>query len=444
MGNRAKQIALGAASALALMAAPASAQLVDRSNSASTGTTVTDIQIADTPQTFLDDQVLAEALKKAADAQIVSGSAFNKGDVAGAARAAFGSSAANIIGNFNLDEVPGLEFTTAGNKIAAEQDGTRNLATINQERSRGGWAVVNQAGEDNSTAITQADTRAPGEASRNRAYVGQIGSATPSGSGLYSNTAEIVQTHSSFDPTRAVASGINDPNNATIQQGGTRDLNLRDVPVSATARSAQNRARIEQTGAGNDGVIQQGLETAALYAFELGDQVGRNNRAIMTQVGIGNRAVILQEDDANAITRQYGSDNEAFVSQNGDVLDGGQYSLIEQGAPELPDVNSNVAVVFQRGILQESLVRQLSSRNQAFVNQTAESGYAKSAIEQRGGTDNFASVFQSAPSSTVDQGVYSAIVQNGNSNEAWVSQRVASSASAISQTGDRNFASVRQ
>lgn len=444
MSNRAKQIALGAVSALALFAAPASAQLVDRSNSASTGTTVTDIQIADTPQAFLDDQVLAEALRKSFDQALVSGSAFNKGDASGAVRAAFGSSASQIIGNFRLDAVPGLGFQAAGNKIAAEQDGQRNLATINQERSAGGWAVINQAGEDNSTAITQEDTRAAGETSRNRAYVGQIGSATPSGSGLYSNTAEVVQTHSSFDPTRAIASGINNPNNATIQQGGTRDLNLRQVPVSATARSSQNRARIEQTGAGNDGVIQQGLETAALYAFELGDQVGRNNRAILQQVGIGNRAVILQEDDANAITRQYGSDNEAFVSQNGDVLDGGQYSVIEQGAPELPDVNSNVAVVFQRGILQESLVRQLSSRNQAFVNQTAESGYAKSAIEQRGGTDNFASVYQWSNSSTVNEGVASSILQNGTANEAWVSQRVASSASVISQTGDRNFASVRQ
>lgn len=444
MGNRAKLIALGAASALAFYAATATAQVVDRSNTASTGTTVTDIQIADTPQTFLDDQVLSEALRKSAEMSLVSGSAFNKGDAAGAVRAAFGSSANDIIGSFNLDQVPGLEFTTAGNKIAAEQDGQRNLATINQERSRGGWAVVNQAGEDNSTAITQADTRAPGEASRDRAYVGQIGSATPSGSNLYSNTAEVVQTHRSFDPTSAVFSGINNPNNATIQQGGTRDLNLRQVPVSVTARSSQNRARVEQEGAGNDGVIQQGLETAALYAFELGDQVGRNNRAILTQVGIGNRAVILQEDDTNAITRQYGSDNEAFVRQDGDVLDGGQFSVIEQGLPESPDVNGNFAVVFQRGILQESLIRQLSSRNQAYVNQTAESGYAKSAIEQRGGNDNFASVQQTASASTVDEGVFSAILQNGAGNEAWVSQRIASSSSYISQTGDTNFARVRQ
>lgn len=444
MSNRAKQIALGAVSALALHAASASAQLVDRGNNASTGTTVTDIQIADTPQTFLDDQVLAEALRKSAEMSIVSKSAFNKGDAAGAVRAAFGSSAGQIIGSFNLDQVPGLGFGTVGNKIAAEQDGTRNLATINQERSAGGWAVVNQAGEDSSTAITQADTRAPGEESRNRAYVGQVGFAAPSGSGLFSNTAEVVQTHRSFDPTRASFTGINDVNNATIQQGGTRDLNLRQVPVTAAARSAQNRARIEQTGAGNDGVIQQGLETAALYAFELGDQVGRNNRAILQQVGIGNRAVILQEDDTNAITRQYGSDNEAFVRQDGDVLDGGQYSVIEQGAPELPDVSGNIATVFQRGILQESTIRQFSSRNQAYVSQTAESGYAKSEIEQRGGTDNFASVQQTAPARTVDEGVVSAILQDGSGNEAWVSQRVTSSVSMISQFGDRNFARVQQ
>lgn len=444
MSNRAKQIALGAMSVLTLYATMSTAQVVDLGNSSSAATTVTDLQIADTPQTFLDDQVLAEALRKSFDDAIVSGSAFNKGDASGAVRAAFGSSADDIIGSFNLDQVPGLEFTTAGNKIAAEQDGTRNLATINQERSAGGWAVVNQAGEDNSTAITQADTRAPGEASRNRAYVGQVGFATPSGSDLYSNTAEIVQTHRSFDPTSAAFSGINNPNNATIQQGGTRDLDLRQVPVTTSALSAQNRARIEQEGAGNDGVIQQGLETAALYAFELGDQVGRNNRAILTQVGIGNRAVILQEDDTNAITRQYGSDNEAFVRQDGDVLDGGQFSVIEQGLPESPEVNGNFAVVFQRGILQESLIRQLSSRNQAYVNQTAESGYAKSAIEQRGGSDNFASVQQTAFAKTVDEGVISSILQNGSGNEAWVSQRIASSASAISQTGEANFARVSQ
>jgi hypothetical protein len=214
--------------------------------------------------------------------------------------------------------------------------------------------------------------------------------------------------------------------------------------VQYNAVAARNDALIEQEGAENDGVIQQGAETANTFVYETGDTIGRNNRAILRQVGYGNRGVILQEDDANAITVQYGSDNLAFVRQDGDVLDGGQYSLIEQGKLEAGDVNNNFAVVFQRGILQESTIRQTSNKNDAHVYQTAESAYAKSTIEQGGGNGNFASVIQSAPAITVADGVWSSILQNGSSNDAYVSQTIVSSRSAITQSGNGNFARVRQ
>jgi hypothetical protein len=304
--------------------------------------------------------------------------------------------------------------------------------------------VINQAGEDNATLIEQADTRAPGQRSLNRAYVGQVGSAVGSGSLLYSNYARVQQTHRSFDLSAGAFSGNNLANNATIQQGGFRDIALREVPVQFNAVAARNDALIEQEGAENDAVIQQGAESPNTFAFEVGDTIGRNNRAIVRQVGYGNRGVILQEDDANAITHQYGSDNLAFVRQDGDVYDGGQYSLIEQGRLENGDVSGNFASVFQRGILQESTIRQNSNGNDAHVYQTAESGYARSTITQGGGNGNYASVLQSAAAGTVDMAVVSLISQSGASNEAFVSQRTAGSYSTVAQGGDRNFAQVRQ
>lgn len=420
--------------------------------SAGDGILVTDIQIADTPQSFIQDQVLANALGKSQDAGLVSDNApdrsdvraFNKGDVRGAIIAAFNSSAQSIIGSFNLDQVPGLQFTTVGNKTAVEQDGLRNLADINQAAGNAGWSVINQAGEDNATLIEQADTRAPGQRSLNRAYVGQVGSAVGSGSLIYSNYARVQQTHRSFDLSAGAFSGNNLANNATIQQGGFRDIALREVPVQFNAVAARNDALIEQEGAENDAVIQQGAESPNTFAFEVGDTIGRNNRAIVRQVGYGNRGVILQEDDANAITHQYGSDNLAFVRQDGDVYDGGQYSLIEQGRLENGDVSGNFASVFQRGILQESTIRQNSNGNDAHVYQTAESGYARSTITQGGGNGNYASVLQSAAAGTVDMAVVSLISQSGASNEAFVSQRTAGSYSTVAQGGDRNFAQVRQ
>ena len=446
-GKMLRPICMGAA--LGLLAVPsAHAQTI----TAGDGILVTDIQIADTPQSFIQDQVLANALGKSQDAGLVSDNVpdrsdvrgFNKGDVRGAVIAAFNSSAASIIGNFRLNEVPGLQFTTLGNKAAVEQDGLRNLANINQAAGNAGWSVVNQAGEDNATLIEQADTRTPGQRSLNRAYVGQVGSTIGSGSLLYSNYGRIQQTHRSFDLTARARNGDNLTNNATIQQGGFRDITLREVPVQYNAVAARNDALIEQDGAGNDAVIQQGAESPNTFAFEVGDTIGRNNRAIVRQVGYGNRGVILQEDDANAITLQYGSDNLAFVRQDGDVLDGGQYSLIEQGRLENGDVSANFASVFQRGILQESTIRQSSNGNDAHVYQTAESGYAKSTIEQGGGNGNYASVLQSAVAGTVDMAVVSLIAQSGASNEAFVSQRTAGSYSIVAQNGDRNFAQVRQ
>ncbi|WP_152639811.1 hypothetical protein [Sphingobium bisphenolivorans] len=449
MRNRTKLQVMGMSTALALsLASPALAQTI----SAGDGILITEIQIADTPQSFIQDQVLANALGKSQDVGIVSDNVpdrsdvqgFNKGDVRGAIIAAFNSSAQSIIGSFNLDQVPGLQFTTVGNKVAVEQDGLRNLADINQAAGNAGWAVVNQAGEDNATLIEQADTRAPGQRSLNRAYVGQVGSAVQSGALLYSNYGRIQQTHRSFDLTAGRFSGNNLANNATIQQGGFRDVSLREVPVQFNAVAARNDALIEQEGAENDAVIQQGAENPNTFAFEIGDAIGRNNRAIVRQVGYGNRGVILQEDDANAITHQYGSDNLAFTRQDGDVLDGGQYSLIEQGRLENGDLSGNFASVFQRGILQESTIRQNSSRNDAHVYQTAESGYARSTIEQSGGSGNYASVLQAAPVASIDLAVVSLIVQSGASNEAFVSQRTAGSYSNVAQNGDRNFAQVRQ
>ena len=440
---------IGTGAALVLLAIPAAyAQTI----SAGDGILVTDIQIADTPQSFIQDQVLANALGKSQDAGIISDNApdrsdvraFNKGDVRGAIIAAFNSGAQSIIGSFNLDQVPGLQFTTIGNKTAVEQDGLRNLANINQAAGNAGWSVVNQAGEDNATLIEQADTRAPGQRSLNRAYVGQVGSAVGSGSLIYSNYGRIQQTHRSFDLSAGAFSGNNIANHATIQQGGFRDIALREVPVQFNAVAARNDALIEQEGAENDAVIQQGAESPNTFAFEVGDTIGRNNRAIVRQVGYGNRGVILQEDDANAITHQYGSDNLAFVRQDGDVYDGGQYSLIEQGRLENGDVSSNFASVFQRGILQESTIRQNSSGNDAHVYQTAESGYARSTVTQAGGNGNYASVLQSAAVGAVDLAVISLISQFGVSNEAFVSQRTAGSYSEVAQTGDRNFAQVRQ
>jgi hypothetical protein len=422
---------VSAATALALLSAgPLRAQEAD--------VAITDIVISDLPQSFVQDQVLTQALNDAQNDALLHGNDLLKDSLQGAVIAAFGTTAETIIGSFQLDALPGLQFTTIGNKAAFEQDGLRNLAQVEQSGGNAGWAVINQVGEDNATFIDQADTGAISQRSLNRIYVGQVGNSASSNSLLYSNYAYVQQTH------RTGFSGTNRVNNATIQQGGFRDVAFNRVAVQYNAVAARNDALIEQDGAENDGVIQQGAETAATFAFETGDTIGRNNRAILRQIGYGNRGVILQEDDANAITHQYGADNLAFVRQDGDVLDGGQYSRIEQGRPESGDVNSNIAAVFQRGMLQESTVLQHSNSNDAYVYQTAEAAYARSSIEQTGGGGNFASVMQSASSLIVADGVLSTILQRGSDNEAYVSQTTVSSKSVISQTGNGNFARLRQ
>ncbi|MCW1431594.1 hypothetical protein [Novosphingobium sp. JCM 18896] len=442
MGSRAKTIALGAVSALALASSPAAAQVIFPDGSS---TPITDIQIADNPQSFLDDEVLKEALRKSLDIEVVSRSDVQKADTRAAVRAAFDQSAEDIIATFNLTQVPGLQFQTAGNKSAVEQDGSRNLARIDQTAGNRGWAIVNQNGEDGSATVRQADTGAPFQESLNRVYIGQVGYATPTGSNLYSNTAEVNQTHRSFDLSSQAFNGTNAVNNATIQQGGMRNFNFSSVNVPTTGVGEQNRARIDQLGAGNDGVIQQGLDNATTFAAETGDTVGSFNSAILYQEGFGNRGAILQEDYAIAITRQVGSNNEAYVRQDGDVLDSGSFSEIDQGSLDGGDADDNFAVVYQRGMAQESTIRQLSNNNTAYVYQAPGSAYAKSTIEQKGGVGNYVSVLQSAAVGTEGLAVISAILQNGSGNEAFVSQTVvAGSVSNVTQTGNGNFANVRQ
>lgn len=399
--------------------------------------TITDIVISDLPQAFVQDEVLKNGLGDSQKDDLLHGNEVLQDSLQGAVIAAFATTAESIIGTFNLDAVPGLQFTTIGNKAAVEQDGLRNLARIDQAAGNAGWAVINQAGEDNATFVDQADTRAAGQRSLNRVYVGQVGNAVSGNSVLYSNYARVQQTH------RTSFTGNNLVNNATIQQGGFRDVAFSQIAVQYNAVAARNDALIEQDGAENDGVIQQGAESPQTFVFETGDAIGRNNRAILRQVGYGNRGVILQEDDANAITTQYGFDNLAFVRQDGDVLDGGQYSVIDQGKLE-SDVHGNFAAVFQRGQLQESTILQTSDRNDAYVYQTAEAAYAESRIEQTGGVGNFASVMQSAPGVGMADAVFSSILQNGSRNESYVSQTIASSRSVISQMGDGNFARMRQ
>lgn len=441
MDSRAKTIALGAVSALALAGSPVGAQVIFPDGSS---TPITDIQIADNPQSFLNDEVLKEALRKSLDVEVVSRDDVQKADTQAAVRAAFDQSAEDIIATFNLTQVPGLQFQTAGNKSAVEQDGSRNLARIDQTAGNRGWAIVNQNGEDSSASVRQADTGALQQESLNRTYIGQVGYATPTGSGLYSNTAEVNQTHRSFDLSSQAFNGTNAVNNATIQQGGMRNFNFSSVNVPTTGVGEQNRARIDQLGAGNDGVIQQGLDNATTFAAETGDTVGTFNSAILYQEGFGNRGVILQEDFAIAITRQVGSNNEAFVRQDGDVLDSGSFSEIDQGSLDGGDADDNFAVVYQRGMAQESTIRQLSNSNTAYVYQAPQSAYAKSTIVQKGGVGNYASVLQAADVATVSLAVVSDIMQNGSLNEAFVSQYVPGSVSTISQTGNGNFARVQQ
>lgn len=430
--------AIASSAVLLLLAAPAFAQdanLLD-------GVGLIDLVIADDPQSFLDDQQLANALRNSIDPARQSDNSFLKGDVRGAVASAFSVDAQTIIDGFSLEGVPGMQFDTVGNKAAAEQDGLGNLVRVAQRFGNAGWAVVNQSGSNNAAFIEQADTGAAGQRSLNRAYVGQV-SAPGGASSAYSSKATVRQTHSSFDLSRAAFTGSNLVNTATIQQGGYRGNSFRELEVTRNAISTGSDALVEQNGAENDAVIQQGFEQPMTWSAEAGDTIGRNNRAITTQFGYGNRSVALQEDDGIALTQQYGSDNRAFVRQDGDVLDGAQFSVIEQGALDAGSATGNYATVFQRGMAQSSTIRQLGRDHDAYVSQTAEAAYARSSIDQMG-LGNYASVYQFAPSVTVDEAVASMIVQNGTANEAFVLQSSKSAASTIMQKGDGNFARVRQ
>lgn len=437
-GTRMKRGAIASSAVLLLLAAPALAQDANVMD----GVGLIDLVIADDPQSFLDDQQLANALRNSIDPARQSDNSFLKGDVRAAIASAFSLDAQTIIDGFSLGGVPGMQFDTVGNKAAAEQDGLGNLVRVGQRFGNAGWAVVNQSGSNNAAFIEQADTGAAGQRSLNRAYVGQV-SAPGGASSAYSTKATVRQTHSSFDMSRAAFTGSNLVNTATIQQGGYRSNSFREVAVTPNAISVGNDALVEQTGAENDAVIQQGFEQPMTWSAEAGDTIGRNNRAITTQFGYGNRSVALQEDDGITLTQQYGSDNRAFVRQDGDVMDGAQFSVIEQGPPHARSATGNLATVFQRGMAQSSTIRQHGGDHDAYVSQTAEAAYAQSAIDQMG-LSNYASVYQFAPSVTVGEAVASMIVQNGTANEAFVSQSTHSATSTIMQNGNNNFARVRQ
>lgn len=420
------------------LATPALAQSARPDGQGPSGSsTVTDIIVVDRPSLVVDEGVLEQGMRRANSFDPAMRDASSRNVTKGmVAREGFRIQASNIIEEtLGLDAVPQLQFTTPGNKAAAEQDGTRNAVRIDQTRGSAGWSVGNQLGEDNRIDIEQTDAARPGQYSRNRAYVGQVSLGISSGRPEYRQTAIINQVH-------RVMRGDVTPNNAAIQQGGIRGLEAGNEVATAQAIGENNVAQIEQNGSGNDGLIQQGAEDARLFSVEYGDTVGRNNRAILMQVGLGNRAVISQEDDSDAITHQTGDDNQAFVHQDGDVDNAAQFSEIQQGSLENPG-NGNFAAVLQRGLGQQSRIYQRNNDNTAFVEQSETALHARSEISQSG-SGNFATVLQDNRGVFTTDGVFSAVNQAGQGNQSWTTQRTDGSRSYTAQAGQANLSRVQQ
>ncbi|MCD2324429.1 hypothetical protein LQ953_10430 [Sphingomonas sp. IC-56] len=420
------------------LALPAFAQTARPDGQGPNGSaTIIDIIVVDQPTVVVDEGVLEQGMRRSSSFDPAKQDSASRNVTKGmVAREGFRLQARAIVEEtLGLDAVPQLQFTAPGNKAAAEQDGTRNAARINQSRGSAGWAVGNQLGEDNRIDIEQADAARPGQYSRNRAYVGQVSFGTASGRPEYRQTAIINQVH------RVVRRDVT-PNNAAIQQGGIRGPQAGNEVATLQAIGENNVAQIKQNGSGNDGLIQQGAEDARLFSVEYGDTVGRNNRAILMQVGLGNRAVTSQEDDSDAITHQTGDDNQAFVHQDGDVDNAAQFSEIQQGTLEKPG-NGNFAAVLQRGLGQQSRIYQRNNDNTAFVEQSETALYARSEISQSG-SSNFATVLQDNPGAYTSDGVFSAVSQAGQGNQSWTIQRTDSSRSFTNQAGQANLSRVQQ
>ena len=174
--------------------------------------------------------------------------------------------------------------------------------------------------------------------------------------------------------------------------------------------SSGSLAQINQDGAGNNGMVLQGIYGASQPSDIYIDQVGNahtawvgqyhgNNRARIKQEGwIGNQADIYQSQDSSATIMQFGQMNTALVDQGGNSR--------VQRAQLLQAGSDNVATVMQRGQGHNANIRQQGQANEARILQrsleiSANSKEGNYAFISQYGFDNHANVEQFGNRNTV-------------------------------------------
>jgi hypothetical protein len=250
------------------------------------------------------------------------------------------------------------------------------------------------------------------------------------------NAADVMQKFISGDLNNSIIlqdGGVQGSEVMVEQKGGG---NISDVHQTllwgAYGSDNDNKANIKQVGYNNNVTALQIYDNEELDVNQIGD----NNMSFSEQIGNENKIFVDQFDVLNqSFVFQKHSNNRATVKQS-----------VMQNVSTIDQNNSfqAVAMVAQKGIMNNSLVTQGDYRDYAEVMQIGDGN--TSSVNQAGiidlswttGKNNEADVYQNGTNN------FSDIFQYGETNSASVDQRNIGNVSWINQNGTSNSVNVTQ
>ncbi|TLX54831.1 hypothetical protein DN824_20610 [Stutzerimonas nosocomialis] len=330
-----------------------------------------------------------------------------------------------------------VPLAQAGNLASQDQQGTDNLAIVDQREGMANQAEQVQEGSSNVSNIVQ----------QNNGNVARTLQAGPDNrvrveQSLVANRVVVQQTSTGYG------------NEATVIQNGV----LNDAEVVQTF----GRASLYQEGTGNGFQV---VQTVAGNSLD-GSSIGAGNRTVVNQYGGGiattaqygedNRIVLTQDAPyfgATARITQEGTQNEVDVTQLGNGrYTGGRILLDQKGQGNVMQVNNNAALGLldftQDGEGNELVVGQ-HGRDDSVVG-SSRGGHNRVQVSQD--YENSLTLSQEGFYNEIEveqgpEGNEAAIVQFGDANQVSLTQRSArmvSSTATITQTGSGNRSIVMQ
>lgn len=315
---------------------------------------------------------------------------------------------------------------------SADQSGTSNVGVVDQLDGNSNLSTLDQDGTSNEAYLTQGMVEEYYDAPYNvsTAMSASFNTISATQSGL-TNYVEVVQVG---------GTAIDNGNQTTVSQDGNNNVAYSyqgwpfgfwgETPVTSALSSLSSTVSITQVSDGNQGAVWQygGEDNDATI-----DQEGLNNVARIAQGFIyedaaynfshpvyntsDNAASITQEGEANtAKLFQLGNGNSFTLTQNGDGNEVGLAVgglLVARDGYFEQDGDGNIFVGEQNdGAVLDNTSRQTGDDNEIDMEQ-GENDWAK-------------------------------IIQDGNLNDAFLTQGGGGQNATILQTGDNNMASVTQ